>query len=99
MTEAQCTILDRVPSLQAPVSYNRSLSLFYLSVDSWCSIRDPNGAYLIDRSPVYFEPILNYLRHGHVILDEGVNPRGVLEEAKFFGLTTMIEELEETVKV
>lgn len=49
------------------------------------SVRDSNGAYLIDRSPAYFEPILNYLRHGDVILDENINPKGVLEEAIFFG--------------
>ncbi|XP_031560773.1 BTB/POZ domain-containing protein KCTD9-like [Actinia tenebrosa] len=77
---------------------NSMLAKMFSVTDSWCSIRDPSGAYLIDRSPVYFEPILNYLRHGRVILDEGVNPRGVLEEAKFFGLTSMMEELEETVK-
>ncbi|KOB70682.1 BTB/POZ domain-containing protein KCTD9 [Operophtera brumata] len=45
------------------------------------SVTDANGAFLIDRSPEYFEPILNYLRHGVVVLDTQVNPRGVLEEA------------------
>lgn len=37
---------------------------------------DANGAYLIDRNPKYFEPILNFLRIGKLILDEGVNPEG-----------------------
>lgn len=46
---------------------------------------DANGAFLIDRSPEYFEPILNYLRHGVVVLDNQVNPRGVFEEAVFYG--------------
>ncbi|XP_072934872.1 BTB/POZ domain-containing protein KCTD9 [Epargyreus clarus] len=54
---------------------------------------DSTGAYLIDRSPEYFEPILNYLRHGVVILDKHVNPKGVLEEAVFYGIDSMIPQL------
>ena len=37
---------------------------------------DASGAVLIDRSPVYFEPIVNYLRTGKLVLDDGVNPEG-----------------------
>ena len=37
---------------------------------------DSSGAFLIDRSPIYFEPILNYLRHGQLILDRTTNPEG-----------------------
>ncbi|KAK0070489.1 BTB/POZ domain-containing protein KCTD9 [Biomphalaria pfeifferi] len=64
----------------------------------WNSKVDETGAYLIDRSPLYFEPILNYLRHGRLILDKFVNPEGVLEEAKFFGLSSLIENLEELIE-
>lgn len=58
------------------------------------SATDANGAYLIDRSPTYFEPILNYLRHGKLILDTGVNVSGVLEEARFFGVESIVPMLE-----
>lgn len=37
---------------------------------------DSQGAFLIDRSPTYFEPILNYLRNGQLIFDNNVNPEG-----------------------
>lgn len=58
------------------------------------SVRDNNGAYLIDRSPKYFEPILNYLRTGNLIIDPNVNPEGVLEEARYFGIDSIIPRLE-----
>ena len=63
------------------------------------SAMDDTGAYLIDRSPDYFAPLLNYLRHGKLILNEGVSHAGVLEEAKFFGFTSIVEQLEEILKV
>ncbi len=55
---------------------------------------DPSGAYLIDRSPTYFEPVLNYLRTGRLVLDTGVNVQGVLEEAQFFGIESLVPILE-----
>ncbi|XP_052772621.1 BTB/POZ domain-containing protein KCTD9-like [Mya arenaria] len=68
------------------------------SDSGWNSSVDENGSYLIDRSPRYFEPILNYLRHGRLIIDRNINPEGVLEEAKFFGLTSLMEQLEEMIE-
>lgn len=58
---------------------------------------DSSGAFLIDRSPEYFAPILGWLRHGELIIDKHVNPRGILEEAKFYGLQCLVNELEAIV--
>ncbi|XP_023028982.2 BTB/POZ domain-containing protein KCTD9 [Leptinotarsa decemlineata] len=58
---------------------------------------DNNGAYLIDRSPTYFEPILNYLRCGQLVYDKNVNPEGILEEARFFGIDSIIPMLEQII--
>ncbi|KAJ8917855.1 hypothetical protein NQ315_010768 [Exocentrus adspersus] len=61
------------------------------------SSTDKNGAYLIDRTPTYFEPILNYLRCGQLVYDFNVNPEGILEEARFFGIESIIPILEQTI--
>ena len=48
------------------------------SPSDWFSATDDTGAYLIDRSPLYFEPLLNFLRHGKLIINEGTNPQGTI---------------------
>jgi len=58
---------------------------------------DENGAYLIDRSPEYFEPLLGYLRHGNLIIDKHLNPMGILEEAKFYGFYSLMPELDHII--
>ena len=56
---------------------------------------DSNGAYMIDRPGKYFAPILYYLANGgKLILDQGINPHGVLEEARFYGIQSLVEYLE-----
>ena len=39
-----------------------------------------------DRDPVYFRAILRYLKTGKVILDQGMSPELLKEEADFYGL-------------
>lgn len=38
---------------------------------------DLSGAYLIDREPKYFAPLLNYLRTGRLIIDPDLNIQGL----------------------
>ena len=65
------------------VNYMDFLENCIVSDQTWCSSVDDSGAYLIDRSPVYFEPILNYLRHGQLIIDKFLNPLGKFSSVLF----------------
>uniref|UniRef100_A0A673HBV8 BTB/POZ domain-containing protein KCTD9 n=1 Tax=Sinocyclocheilus rhinocerous TaxID=307959 RepID=A0A673HBV8_9TELE len=59
------------------------LAHMFRDKDVWGNKQDEQGAYLIDRSPDYFEPILNYLRHGQLIISDGINLLGKLEIASY----------------
>jgi len=48
-----------------------------------------DGAFFLDRDPLYFRPVLNYLRTGQLSLDPATDPTAVAVEARFFGLAEL----------
>eukprot|EP01103_Thecamoeba_quadrilineata_P019861 TRINITY_DN824_c0_g2_i1.p1 TRINITY_DN824_c0_g2~~TRINITY_DN824_c0_g2_i1.p1 ORF type:complete len:553 (-),score=137.05 TRINITY_DN824_c0_g2_i1:9-1667(-) len=62
------------------------------------STKDDSGAILIDRDPKMFPPLLNFLRTGKLILDQNVSVEGLLEEARFYNLRSVLDVLTQISK-
>ncbi|KAI1307560.1 BTB/POZ domain-containing protein KCTD5 [Halotydeus destructor] len=69
--------------------------LFRLCQDdpSLSTDKDETGAYLIDRDPTYFGPVLNYLRHGKLVINKDLAE----EEAEFYNIADLIKVCKQKV--
>nr|CCC91709.1 conserved hypothetical protein [Trypanosoma congolense IL3000] len=52
--------------------------------------RDADDAILVDLDPTYFRPVLNYLRHGTLIIPSDVDEGGVLAVAEYLGVRSLV---------
>jgi len=78
---------------------NSMLARMFDPVSPLCPGVRRDGAYFLDRDPIHFRPVINYLRSGQLTLDRDCNVPALLNEASFFGLSGLEAALQEHAKV
>jgi len=66
--------------------------------ENWPSAKDENGEIVFDADPKYFRVILNFLRHGQLVLDDGLNLNGVFCTARYFQMQRLVTIIQEKIK-
>ncbi|KAF2073170.1 hypothetical protein CYY_005523 [Polysphondylium violaceum] len=70
------------------------LELMFKKDSTWKHHRDDNGCILIDADPRYFLIILNFLRHGEIIVEPNLNYYGVIALARYFQLHSITDMID-----
>lgn len=60
----------------APFRQIGNIHSIIFNIYEFSAFQDETGAYLIDRDPTYFGPVLNYLRHGKLVLNRDLAEEG-----------------------
>jgi hypothetical protein len=53
------------------------------------ALRDEHGAYYVDRNGKTFAPLLDYLRHGELIVPKNLKIGSIVSEAAFYSINIM----------
>ncbi|EGG13464.1 hypothetical protein DFA_11225 [Cavenderia fasciculata] len=70
------------------------LYLMFHPQHGWNHCRDEQGAILVDADPRYFLVILNFLRHGELIVEPHLNYYGVWSIARYFQIKPIMDLLD-----
>ena len=86
-------LIDRVPSLSVMlIGWERSFLIDHDRSHLLC-LQDENGAFLIDRDPSYFGPVLNFLRHGKLIVENHITLEGTVGLQCWLAMWMLYSEL------
>lgn len=59
--------------------------------------RDERGAYMVDRDPMFFQALLNFLRHGCLVLGRDLPEEGLLIEAEYFNVPELVKLIKQRI--